>query len=78
MLDNIFGIDVLTFLIATPMLGGLLVAALPVDDDVPATKWLPRITALLISVIIGIVAGIVFYQYQQNAPAIGENQFLFE
>jgi NADH-quinone oxidoreductase subunit M len=78
LIDNIFGIDVLTFLIAAPMLGALLVAALPVNEDVPSSKWLPRITALVISIVIAGIAWTVFSQYQQNAPAIGEPQYLFE
>jgi len=69
---SVFGIDILTILILAPALGALLIAALP------GNKWLARITALGIATAIGVVSLIVFAQYVQGAPAVGENQFLFE
>ena len=61
-MDNIFGIDVLTFLILAPMIGGLLVLLLPSDPKQPVSHWVARITAFVIAVIIGLIAGNVFYQ----------------
>lgn len=68
---DIFGIDPLSILIVAPALSALLVAALP------ANKWLARVTALGASLLIGLVAIAVFVGYQQNAPAVDQDQFLF-
>lgn len=62
-LTQILGIDILTFLIISPVLGAALVAALPPN------KWLARITALSIATIIGLISAIVFFQYVGSAEA---------
>lgn len=69
---NIFGIDILTFLILAPALAALLVGAMPLN------KWLVRVLALILSTAIAGIAGVVFWQYTQSAPALGEYQYLFE
>ncbi len=68
---NFFGIDVLSVLIFGPALGGLLVMLLPQN------KWVARVTSLAVALIIGCISVAVFFAYQQNAPAVGEDQFLF-
>ena len=68
---SIFGFDPLSVLIVAPALAALLVAVLP------SNKWLARITSLGASLLIGALAVVIFLAYQQNAPAIGEDQYLF-
>lgn len=68
---SIFGFDPLSVLIVAPALAALLVAVLP------SNKWLARIMSLGASLLIGALAVVIFLAYQQNAPAVGEDQFLF-
>ncbi|MCU0511616.1 MAG: NADH-quinone oxidoreductase subunit M [Anaerolineae bacterium] len=61
---DIFGFDPLSVLIFAPMLAALLVALLP------ANKWLARVVALGASLLIGVLAVVVFFNYQQNAAEV--------
>jgi len=70
-MQGFFGIDPLTMLVIAPALAALLVVLLPTN------KWIARVTALVASLLIGALAIVVFFVYQQNAPAPGEDQFLF-
>ncbi|MEL6404177.1 MAG: NADH-quinone oxidoreductase subunit M [Chloroflexota bacterium] len=62
---DILGIDILTFLILAPALGGLLVASLP------ANKWIARWTALGIGVGIFALSAWVFMDYQRVVAEVG-------
>lgn len=70
---DIFGFDPLSVLIVAPALAALIVAILP-----PNQKTVIRWVALAFALLIGALAVVVFFAYQQNAPAAGENQYLFE
>jgi len=69
---DILGIDILTFLILAPALGGLLVASLP------ANKWIARWTALGIGVGIFALSAWVFMDYQRVAAELGGGFHLVE
>lgn len=74
MLD-IFGFDPLSVLVFAPAISAFIVAALAqVVPSKPIARW----TALIFSLLIGALSVAVFLAYQQNAPALGEDQFLFE
>lgn len=70
---DIFGIDALSVLIFGPALSAFIVAAMA---QLVPSKEVGRWTALILSVLIGIVSLAVFLVYQQAAPTIGEEQFL--
>ncbi|GAB5490865.1 MAG: NADH-quinone oxidoreductase subunit M [Phototrophicaceae bacterium] len=61
---DIFGIDILTFLILAPAFGALVVAALP------SNKWLARWTALGIGIAIFAVTAVVFIDYMNVAEEL--------
>jgi NADH-quinone oxidoreductase subunit M len=61
---DIFGIDILTFLILAPALGALVVAALP------SNKWIARWTALGIGIAIFAVTAGVFIDYMNSAEEL--------
>lgn len=69
---DIFGIDALSVLIFGPALSAFIVAALA---QLVPSKEVGRWTALILSVLIGIVSLGVFLVYQQASPAL-EGQFL--
>src|SRR5689334_20427928 len=61
---KIFGIDLLTLLIALPAVSALLVANLP--DNKTVIRWV----ALILSLISGALAVTVFFTYRQASPEI--------
>jgi NADH-quinone oxidoreductase subunit M len=69
-LDNFLGIDILTFLILAPAVGGLLVASLP------ANKWIARWVALGISVALFGVTVVVFADYVSVAGSLDGGYYL--
>ena len=68
---NIFGLDALSVLIFAPMLSGLIVAMLPSSN-----KQLARWVALGFALLMGALAVVVFFAYQQNQPPATESQYL--
>ncbi|NOK85835.1 MAG: NADH-quinone oxidoreductase subunit M [Chloroflexi bacterium AL-W] len=60
---DVFGLDPLSVLIVAPALGALLVIALPNNN-----KWLARWVSLAISLGIGVLATIVFFEYDRTVP----------
>ena len=70
---ELFGIDALSALIFGPAIGAFIVVALkPLGIGKAAGRW----TALILSVGIALLSAAVFLFYQQNAPAIGEEQYI--
>lgn len=61
---DIFGIDILTFLILAPAFGALVVASLP------SNKWIARWTALGIGIAIFAVTAGVFIDYMNSAEEL--------
>lgn len=71
---EILGFDPLSVLIFAPAICAFIVAAMAqIVPSKPIARW----TALTLSILIGALAVAVFLVYQGNAPAIGEDQFLF-
>lgn len=70
---DIFGIDALSVLVFGPAVSAFIVMALA---QLTPSKSVGRWTALILSLLLGMVAVAVFLVYQQVAPAIGEEQFL--
>jgi NADH-quinone oxidoreductase subunit M len=60
---NIFGIDILSFLVFAPALAALVVLLIPAEQ-----KAVARIVALAASTVIGGVAAAVFFAYNTAAP----------
>src|SRR5690606_8184169 len=58
--QRILGLDILTFLIFAPMVGGLIVLLLPRNR--PLARW----AALAVSVVVGAVSLVAFNTYVQN------------
>ncbi|MBZ0299285.1 MAG: NADH-quinone oxidoreductase subunit M [Anaerolineae bacterium] len=66
MIDNIFGIDILSFLVASPALAALIMLLLPKQ------KVIARWAALLLALILAYFALVAFLNYQSNpTPADG-------
>ncbi|MFO7323804.1 MAG: NuoM family protein [Chloroflexota bacterium] len=59
-MQRILGLDILTFLIFAPMVGGLIVLLLPRNR--PLARW----AALAVSVVVGAVSLVAFNTYVQN------------
>ena len=68
---DIFGINPLIILIAAPAIFGAAVLIGPQD------KWYARVVSLTGAIIVGLISIAVFIAYQNNAPGLGEDQFLF-
>ena len=70
---QIFGIDALSVLIFGPALAAFVVAALaPLGPSKSVGRW----TALICSILLGILSIAVFLDYQAVAPAIGDDQYI--
>lgn len=61
-IETTFSANILSFLVALPIIGAVIVLLVP-----GANKWIPRATALVISLIIGVLAASVFFSYDQAA-----------
>ncbi len=70
---QIFGIDALSVLIFGPALAAFVVAAMaPLGPSKSVGRW----TALICSILLGILSIAVFLDYQAAAPAIGDDQYI--
>ncbi|HYO88177.1 MAG TPA: NADH-quinone oxidoreductase subunit M [Candidatus Limnocylindrales bacterium] len=69
-IETTFSANILSFLVAMPIIGAVIVLLVPGGN-----KWIPRITALTISLIIGVVAASVFFSYDQT---VGGYQFVVQ
>ena len=70
---QIFGIDALSVLIFGPALAAFVVAAMaPLGPSKSVGRW----TALICSILLGILSIAVFLDYQAAAPAIGDEQYI--
>ena len=70
---DIFGIDALSVLVFGPALSAFIVAAM---YSLVPSKELGRWVALTLSVLLALVAIVVFAEYQAAGLAVGENQFI--
>lgn len=69
-MDNILGIDILTFLILAPAFSALLVASLP------SNKWIARWVALGLSVGLFIITAVVFADYVSASGGLNGGYYL--
>ena len=69
-LETTFSENILSFLVAAPLIAAVIVLLVPGSN-----KWIPRVTALVLSIVIGVAAAAVFFRYDQ---AVGGFQFVVE
>lgn len=60
--ESTLSANILSLLVAFPLIGAVIVLLVPGGN-----KWVPRVTALVISLVIGVLGAIVFFSYDQTA-----------
>ena len=69
-LETAISENILSFLVAAPIISAVIVLLLPGGN-----KWIPRVAALVLSIVIGLAAAAVFFSYNQE---VGGYQFVVQ